>query len=144
METKGKGFDTKLIHAGAYEDNFGSATVPIYQSSTFAFRNAKHGADLFMGKEKGYIYTRIGNPTITALEENIAELENGYGGIATSSGMGATNTVYMTFLEKDTHMISTASVYGPSRGVMEKYWSRFGVASSFVDTSDLQAIDAWQ
>jgi len=141
MKTKGKGFNTKLVHAGAYEDNFGSATVPIYQSSTFAFRNAQHGADLFSGKEKGYIYTRIGNPTINALEENIAELENGYGGIATSSGMGATNTIYMTFLEKGAHMISTASVYGPSRGVMEKHWSRFGVESSFVDTSDLHAIE---
>ncbi len=141
MKTKEKGFNTKLVHAGAFEDNFGSATVPIYQTSTFSFRNAQHGADLFSGKEKGYIYTRIGNPTITALEDNIAELENGYGGIATSSGMGATNTIYMTFLEKGSHMISTASVYGPSRGVMEKHWSRFGVESSFVDTSDLKAIE---
>jgi len=141
MKIKGKGFNTKLVHAGAFEDNFGSATVPIYQTSTFSFRNAQHGADLFSGKEKGYIYTRIGNPTITALEDNIAELENGYGGIATSSGMGATNTIYMTFLEKGSHMISTASVYGPSRGVMEKHWSRFGVESSFVDTSDLKAIE---
>lgn len=141
MKTKGKGFNTKLVHAGAFKDNFGSATVPIYQTSTFAFRNAQHGADLFSGKEKGYIYTRIGNPTITALEENIAELENGYGGIATSSGMGATNTIYMTFLEKGAHMISTASVYGPSRGIVEKHWSRFGVEASFVDTSDLKAIE---
>ncbi|UCG27565.1 MAG: PLP-dependent transferase [Bacteroidales bacterium] len=140
MKTKGKGFNTKLIHAGRYEDMFGSATVPIYQSSTFAFRNAKHGADLFSGKEKGYIYTRIGNPTINALEDNIAELENGYGGIATSSGMGATNTVYMCFLEDGAHMISTASVYGPSRGVMENYWSRYGVESSYTDTSDLRTI----
>jgi methionine-gamma-lyase len=141
MKTKGKGFNTKLVHAGSFEDNFGSATVPIYQTSTFAFRNAQHGADLFSGKEKGYIYTRIGNPTITALEDNLAELENGFGGIATSSGMGATNTIYMTFLEQGSHMISTASVYGPSRGVIEKHWSRFGVESSFVDTSDLQAIE---
>ncbi|GAI45784.1 unnamed protein product, partial [marine sediment metagenome] len=74
MDTKNKGFNTKLIHAGNIEDIFGSATVPIYQSSTFSFRNAQHGANLFSGKEKGFIYTRISNPTIKALEDNIAEL----------------------------------------------------------------------
>lgn len=140
MKTKGKGFNTKLVHGGAYEDEFGSATVPIYQSSTFSFRSAQHGANLFSGKEKGYIYTRIGNPTINALEENIADLENGYGGIATSSGMGATNTIYMAFLEQGAHMVSTASVYGPSRNVLEKHYIRYGVEPSFVDTSDLAAV----
>jgi methionine-gamma-lyase len=87
MKTNDKGFNTKLIHAGAYEDEFGSATVPIYQTSTFKFKNAQHGADCFSGKTKGYIYTRIGNPTIRAFEQNIAELENGFDGIATASGM---------------------------------------------------------
>ena len=63
MNTKNLGFNSKLIHAGDYRDEFGSAVTPIYQTSTFSFKNAQHGADLFAGKEKGYIYTRIGNPT---------------------------------------------------------------------------------
>lgn len=142
MHTKNNGFDTKLVHAGNYDDAFGSATVPIYQTSTFAFKNAQHGADLFAGKEEGYIYTRIGNPTINALENNIAALENGYAGIATSSGMGAVNSVYFALLKQGDHIVSTASVYGPSRSVMENYYADFGVESSYIDTSDIEAVKA--
>jgi len=93
MNTKNLEFNTKLIHSGSFEDQFGSATVPIYQTSTFKFKNAQHGADCFSGESDGYIYTRIANPTIKALEQNIAELENGFGGIATSSGMSAITSV---------------------------------------------------
>jgi len=142
MDTKNKGFETKLIHAGAYDEVFGSATVPIYQTSTFAFKNAQHGADLFAGKGEGYIYTRIGNPTIDALERNIAVLENGYRGIATSSGMGAVNAVYFALLKGGDHMISTASVYGPSRAIMESFYSGFGVESTYIDTSDIAKVKA--
>lgn len=142
MDTKNSGFNTKLIHAGAFDDPMGSATVPIYQTSTFQFKNAQHGADCFSGKSDGYIYTRIGNPTIKALEDNIAALENGFGGIATSSGMGAVTAVYFALLGQGSHMVSTASVYGPSRGLMEQDFSRFGVASDYVNTSDIKQIKA--
>ncbi len=141
METKNKGFNTKLIHAGDYEDALGSAVPPIYQTSTFRFKSAKHGADCFAGRDSGYIYTRIGNPTINSLEEKIAQLENGYRGIALGSGMAAVTTVYMALLEKDAHMISTNAVYGPSRAVLERDFSRFGVECDFVDTSDLSQIE---
>jgi len=140
MDTKHLGINTKLIHAGQRPDATGAVTVPIYQTSSFAFRNSAHGAALFAGEQDGYIYTRIGNPTIRALEENLAELENGCGGIATSSGMGAVCTVYLALLEAGAHIVSTASVYGPSRGLMEKHFSRFGVQSSYVDTSDLAQV----
>ena len=136
MKTKHSGFHTKLVHAGFHGDPTGAVTVPIYQTSTFAFRNAEHGAALFQGKADGYIYTRIGNPTIRALEDCVAELENGWGGIATSSGLGAVSVLYMALLEQGAHMVSTASVYGPSRGLLENHLSRFGVTASFVDTSD--------
>ena len=142
MNTKESGINTKLVHAGHHPDSTGAVNVPIYQSSTFAFRDARHGAALFAGEENGFIYTRIGNPTICALEENIAELEHGCGGIATSSGMGAVNTVYMALLETGAHMVSTASVYGPSRGLMENDFARFGVQSTYVNTSDLQQVRA--
>lgn len=141
METKNKGFNTKLIHAGDYEDALGSAVPPIYQTSTFRFKTAKHGADCFAGRDKGYIYTRIGNPTINSLEEKIAQLENGYRGIALSSGMAAVTTVYMALLGKDTHMISGDAVYGPSRAVLERDFSRFGVDCDFVDTSNIEEIE---
>jgi len=142
MKTKSLGFNTKLVHAGFTGDPTGSVNVPIYQTSTFAFKNAASGAALFAGEEDGYIYTRIGNPTIRALEENIAELENGVGGIATSSGLAAVSTVFLSLLSQGDHMIGTSSVYGPSRGLVEKHLKRFGVSSTFVDTSDAGNIQA--
>ena len=87
MDSKNYKMDSKLVHAGYLKDQFLSVNVPIYQTSTFSFKNAEHGAACFSGEEDGYIYTRIGNPTLTALENCIAELENGYKGIAVSSGM---------------------------------------------------------
>jgi methionine-gamma-lyase len=142
MDTSKKGFNTKLVHAGDFHDEFGSAVVPIYQTSTFSFKNAQHGADCFSGKDDGYIYTRIGNPTINALENKLAELENGYRGIALASGMAAVTTVYLALLQAGDHMISTGAVYGPSRGVMESHFSKFNVEYSYIDTSNLDELEA--
>ncbi len=140
MNIKKLGINSRLIHAGYTPDATGSVNVPIYQTSTFAFRSAEHGAALFAGADDGYIYTRLGNPTIAALENAVAELEGGFGGVATSSGMGAVCTAYMALLNAGDHMVSTASVYGPSRGLMEKDFSRFGVQSTYVDTCDLEQV----
>ncbi|HPS67839.1 MAG TPA: PLP-dependent aspartate aminotransferase family protein [Holophaga sp.] len=142
MNTNHMGFNTKLVHAGIPEDAMGSAVTPIYQTSTFIFKDAQQGADRFAGKADGYIYSRIGNPTIKALEDAVAALENGCGGVATSSGMGAVSTLYLAVLNGGDHVVSTAGVYGPSRVLMEKHMSRFGVASTFVDTSDLDQMRA--
>jgi methionine-gamma-lyase len=132
---------TAVIHAGQHPDPlFGGVSVPIYQSSTFAFKSAEHGAALFQGTEDGYIYTRIGNPTTKALEDCVAALENGWGAMATASGMAAITTVYLAFLDRDSHLISTDAVYGPSRTVVEREFSRFGVQSDFIDTSDIEHI----
>ncbi len=136
------GFNSLLIHGGMGVDPLGSATVPIYQTSTFAFKNADEGARCFSGASDGYIYTRIGNPTIAALERQIALLEKGFGGIATSSGMAAVSTIYMAFLKAGDHIVSTDAVYGPSRGIMESYFKKFGVESTYVNTADLAAVRA--
>jgi methionine-gamma-lyase len=141
MNTKNKGFDTKLVHSGDFEDQFGAAVTPIYQTSTFAFKNADHGANLFAGKEKGYIYTRIGNPTIDALENKLADLENGVGGVVFASGMGAVSALYAALLKSGDHMVSTGAVYGPSRSVMETFFKGFGIASTYVDTSKIENIE---
>jgi len=140
MDTTNKGFDTQLIHSGDFEDAFGSAVTPIYQTSTFAFKNAEHGAKLFKGEEKGFIYSRISNPTIDTLEKKLAELENGFGGVALASGMAAVTTVYSAILKAGDHMISSNAVYGPSRGVMESIFAGFGIESSYVDTGNLENI----
>jgi methionine-gamma-lyase len=140
MDDKNLGFNSRLIHGGGYKDPLGSATVPIYQTSTFAFENSDHGAACFSGESQGYIYTRIGNPTIGALEKQIANLENAFGGIAVGSGMAAVNTIYFGLLNQGDHIVSSAAVYGPSRVVMEQHYSRFGVASTYVNTADIEAI----
>ena len=140
MDTRAMGFNTKLVHAGIPEDPLGSVTTPIYQTSTFAFRNARQGAERFAGTADGFIYSRIGNPTTSALEQNVAQLENGFGATATASGMGAVSTAYMALLNRGDHVVSTASVYGPSRVLMEKHMSRFGVESTFIDTTDLELL----
>ena len=142
MDTKKSGFTTKLVHSGAIQDELGSAITPIYQTSTFKFRDADHGARCFSGEEKGYIYTRLGNPNIEELEDAVADLENGVGGIACSSGMAAVNTVYLTVLAQGDHMIGHNAVYGPSRGIMEKLYPKYGVEADFVDCTNIDNIKA--
>ncbi len=134
-------FSSKLIHAGEHKDQYGSAIVPIYQTSTFAFDNAEQGARRFAGEESGYIYTRIGNPTIKALEKTVASLENGYDGIATSSGMGAVSTVYMALLSNGAHIVSHDAIYGPARGIIETIFPKFGVEATYIDASKIENIE---
>ena len=142
MDTSKSGFNTKLIHGGETDDQFKSASTPIYQTSTFAFKSAEDGARCFSGESGGYIYTRIGNPTINALERQVAALEDGYGGIAVSSGMAAANTIYLALMSSGDHIVSTDAVYGPARGIMENQFTRFGFESSYINTTDIKNIEA--
>jgi methionine-gamma-lyase len=133
---------TRIVHAGQESDpTTGAVSVPIYQSSTFAFRSADHGAALFAG-EPGYKYTRLGNPTTAALERNLAALEGGCGALGCASGMAAVNLVYWTLLGQDTHIVASESLYGPSRRVLETEYPRFGVTATFVDSSDIEKVAA--
>jgi methionine-gamma-lyase len=137
-----RGLMTRIIHAGQHVDpQTGAVATPIYQTSTFAFRDADHGAACF-GGAPGYKYTRLGNPTIEALENNIAQLEGGCGGLGAASGMAAVNMVYLTLLGQNTHVVATESLYGPSRTILETEYPRFGVASTFVDSSNPDKVAA--
>jgi methionine-gamma-lyase len=143
MDLKNAGFNTRSVHAGGQPDPLhGAVSVPIYQSSTFAFESTAQGAARFSGEAAGYIYTRMGNPTVAALEEAIAELEGGHAAMATASGMAAIANVLLAYLETGAHLVGTASVYGPSRVIVERHLRRFGVRSDFVDTSDLARVRA--
>jgi methionine-gamma-lyase len=134
-------FNSKLIHAGGHKDQYGSAIVPIYQTSTFSFDDVDQGAALFSGETSGYIYTRIGNPTIRAFEKVVASLENGYDGIATASGMGAISAVYMGLLSNNSHLVSHDAIYGPARGIIETIFPKFGVDCSYIDATSLEDIE---
>ncbi len=102
--------------------------------------DAEEGAKIFAGEMDGFIYTRIDNPTIRELERAVADTENGYDGIATSSGMGAINCIYFALLGNGSHIVSHNAVYGPARSVLENYFSKFGVEATFTDASDIENI----
>lgn len=136
------GFNSQLIHYSGHHDHYGSATVPIYQTSTFAFESAQDGADCFAGVKPGYMYTRIGNPTVKALERQIALLEHACDSVAVASGMAAVSTVYLGLLNAGDHVVSSSAVYGASRVLMEQHMSRFGVESTYVNTANLDELKA--
>ena len=137
-----RGKSTRAIHAALDKTIHGEVSVPIFESSTFSFPSAEEGAERFSGAKPGYLYTRMGNPTVNALEQAVTQLENGFAGIATASGMAATTSVYLSLLGQNEHIVESEVVYGPSRIVLETHLSRFGVHSTFVDTSDLRKTEA--
>ena len=143
MTSKVKGRHSKAIHGGLDSAaHQGAVSVPIYQTSTFAFPSAEEGAARFAGTSQGPIYTRLGNPTIAALEECVARLEGGCGAIGTATGMAAVSTVFLALLKQGDHVVGTHPLYGPSRGLLEKYFSRLGVTSTFVAAADSTALAA--
>jgi methionine-gamma-lyase len=135
-----KARDTQCVHASLMEDANGAVVPPIYQTSTFKFRDADHGAALFAGREKGYIYTRMANPTIEGAENAVAVLEGGYAGVGCASGMAALHLAFASILKSGDHVVCSESVYGPVVGLLNTQFANFGIEVSFVDTSDLEAV----
>lgn len=132
--------DTLTVHAGIDHYHFRPVVPPIYQTSTFSFDSADQGAALFAGEEPGFIYSRMGNPTVKALEDCIAALEGGYGGLACSSGMAAIYTVLNTLLSAGDHIVCSDAVYGPTCTLVESELARHGIESTIVDTSNLDDV----
>lgn len=132
--------DTQAVHGGSLENQYGALTTPIYQTSTFVFENAQQGGNRFAGKESGYIYGRLGNPTVTAVEEKVALLEGGEAACATASGMGAISSTLWTFLSSGDHMVAGRTLYGCTFALMEHSLERMGIEVSFVDATDPENI----
>ncbi|MCK4235825.1 MAG: aminotransferase class I/II-fold pyridoxal phosphate-dependent enzyme, partial [Candidatus Krumholzibacteria bacterium] len=132
--------ETQCIHGSLIPDEKGAVITPIYQTSTFSFRDVDHGADLFAGRRKGYIYTRMANPTVESVERVVAVLEDGYGGLGCGSGMAAIHTTFSAMLHAGEHLICSDAVYGPTNTLVATVLSRFGIESTFVDTSNLDAV----
>ena len=134
------GLGTTAIHAGTLKNLYGTLAMPIYQTSTFIFDSAEQGGKRFALEEAGYIYTRLGNPTTTVLENRIAALEEGEAGIATSSGMGAISSTLWTVLKAGDHVVTDKTLYGCTFALMNHGLTRFGVEVTFVDTSNLDEV----
>ncbi|KXZ40265.1 methionine-gamma-lyase [Alkalithermobacter thermoalcaliphilus JW-YL-7 = DSM 7308] len=136
-DIKNKGFATKAIHAGYVKDPVsGSLATPIYQTSTFIFDSAEQGGRRFALEEGGYIYTRLGNPTLTQLEEKLACLEGAEAAMAVGSGMGAITSALWTALKAGDHMIADKTLYGCTYAYLSHGLTRYGVEVTFVDTSN--------
>ena len=140
MEMKKLGLGTTAIHAGTLKNLYGTLAMPIYQTSTFIFDSAEQGGRRFALEEAGYIYTRLGNPTTTVLENKIAALEEGEAGIAMSSGMGAISSTLWTVLKAGDHVVTDKTLYGCTFALMNHGLTRFGVEVTFVDTSNLDEV----
>ena len=140
METKKYGLGTTAIHAGTLKNLYGTLTMPIYQTSTFIFDSDEQGGRRFALEEAGYIYTRLGNPTTTVLENKIAALEEGEAAVATSSGMGAISSTLWTVLKAGDHVVTDKTLYGCTFALMCHGLTRFGIEVTFVDTSNLDEV----
>ena len=131
------GFRTRALHAGGTPDaEHGARSVPIYQTSSFVFKDADDAANLFALQKYGNIYSRIGNPTVAALEERIASLEGGIGAVATSSGMAAEFITFAALCGQGDHVVASSQLYGGTVTQLDVTLRRFGVETTFVPGTD--------
>lgn len=132
MVKKYKKFETAVIHEGYdTKDMLGSLSVPLYQTSTYVFDSAEQGERRFQGEEKGYIYSRLGNPTVRVLEERIARLENGESGLAFGSGMAAVSAVLLSLTKANDHVLCSVGLYGCTFGLLMMMKEKYNITSDF-------------
>lgn len=135
-ELRKTGFATRAVHVGAEKNQYGTLASPIYQTSTFVFDNAEQGGRRFALEEGGYIYTRLGNPTLTAVEQKVASLEGAEACMSASSGMGAITSAIWVCVEQGDHIVAGKTLYGCTYAFLEHGLKRYGVDVTFVDTRD--------
>jgi methionine-gamma-lyase len=132
MERNYKHFETKVIHAGYdSKEHLNSLSTPIYQTSTFTFDTAEQGERFFAGEEKGYIYSRLGNPTVSVLQEKVAEIEEGEACLAFGSGMAAISAVLLSLTKANDHVLVSQGVYGCTYGLLKLMEEKYNVTHDF-------------
>ncbi len=142
-EAKFPGFSTLSLHAGQRADPVtGARAVPIYQTTSYVFRDSDHAAALFNFEDPGYLYSRIANPTVAVLEERLAALEGGVGAVCTASGQAALHLAIATLMGAGGHIVAAASLYGGSINLLKLTLPRFGITASFVDPREPAAFRA--
>ena len=129
-------FETQTIHGGYQKNEFGALATPIYQTSTFMFDSAEQGGKRFAGEEQGYIYTRLGNPSNTPVEEKLALLEGAEAAMSVASGMGAVSSAIWSAVQSGDHIIAAKTLYGCTFAFLSHGVTKFGVEVTFVDTCD--------
>ena len=134
-------FDTLALHAGASVDATGARAVPIHLTTSFVFESSDHAASLFNLERAGHVYSRISNPTNAVLEQRVSALEGGIGAIATSSGQAALHLAICTLMGAGSHIVASTALYGGSHNLLHYTLKRFGIDTTFVNPSDM---DAWR
>ncbi len=130
-------FATNALHAGHdVTINGGTRAVPLYQTTSYVFKNSDHAANLFALAEPGFIYTRLNNPTNDILEQRLAALEGGIAAVVTASGTAAINTTLLTLLRSGDHIVASSSLYGGTYNLLNVTLPRFGITTTFVDPSN--------
>ena len=141
--TDGWSFETRQIHAGQAPDpTTGARALPIYQTTSYVFKDAEHAANLFALKELGNIYTRIMNPTQDAVEQRITSLEGGVGALLVASGQAAETLAILNVAEAGDHIVSSPSLYGGTYNLFHYTLPKFGIEVSFVENPD--DLDSWR
>ena len=134
MSEQSYGAGTVAVHGGQQPDPAtGSRAVPIYQTSSYTFRDTEHASNLFALKELGYIYTRIMNPTTDVLEKRVTALEGGTAGLAHSSGSAAVTNAILNIAGAGDHIVSVAQLYGGTYNLFQYTLPKLGIEVSFVD-----------
>ena len=134
--------ETRAIHAGRIGDpSFGSLATPIHQTSTFIFDDVQQGSNRFAGEEQGYIYSRLGNPTVRELEQKMAALENTEDAAAFGSGMGAVSATLLANLKQGDHLVASSALYGCSFALINHKFADFGIEVTFVDITDEKEVE---
>ncbi|GEN44367.1 methionine gamma-lyase [Alkalibacillus haloalkaliphilus] len=127
-----KRFETDVIHHGYdSKEHFDSLSTPIYQTSTYTFANAEQGEKRFAGEDNGFIYSRLGNPTVRHLEERIASLENAEAGLAFSSGMAAVSATLIALTKANDHILCSQGLYGCTFGLLELMSEKYNIQSDY-------------
>ncbi|MBG7601474.1 MAG: methionine gamma-lyase [Gammaproteobacteria bacterium] len=128
------GFSTRAIHTGHDpQQHHGALNPPVYLNSTYAFESSAQGQKRFLGEEPGYVYSRVGNPTETVLEEKLADLEGGEAALAVASGMGAITSLIWSFVEPGDEIVADKTLYGCTFAFLTEGISKFGVKLRFAD-----------
>ena len=141
MQNRSDHFETNTIHAGKIKDQqFGALATPIYQTSTFTFDSVQQGSNRFTGEESGYIYGRLGNPTLRELEQKMAVLEKTEDAAVFGSGMGAVSSTLLANLKSGDHLLTTKALYGCSFALFNHLFPQFGIEVSFVDFDSEQSV----
>src|SRR5699024_7251248 len=138
-----KYFETSVIHEGYdSKDMLGSLTPPIFQTSTYTFDSAEQGERRFAGEEDGYVYSRLKNPTVVALEERIAALENGERGLAFGSGMAAISAVLVALTKANDHILCSVGLYGCTFGLLQMMEEKYNITHDLSEMESEEAVRA--